>query len=105
MLSVQNRRSVDAFWARYLGCTVDELCPKHTLVLQHSRGLMDTTPYGIYIFVAGGAPIISLPPESFERLKPLAARLSTREVRDPVSSRFSCNEREAEKFIKSDALH
>ena len=74
---------MNAFWARYLGCSVDELRPESALVLRHSGPMRDLVDQGIFIFAAGGGPLVSLPPESYEKLTPQAERLSSNDIYDP----------------------
>jgi GNAT superfamily N-acetyltransferase len=74
---------VDRYWAEWLGCTVPDLRPTSTRVHAHGPGLADYD--GTFVLLAGGAPVISLPPALVPALEPVARRWSAEQVRDPVA--------------------
>jgi GNAT superfamily N-acetyltransferase len=73
---------VDRYWADWLGCEVGALRPAATLVCPHGPGLSDYD--GTFVLLAGGAPVVSLPPALLAELAPAARRWSVELVRDPV---------------------
>jgi GNAT superfamily N-acetyltransferase len=74
---------VDRYWAEWLGCTVPDLRPTSTRVHAHGPGLADYD--GTFVLLAGGAPVISLPPALVPALEPVARRWSIAQVRDPAA--------------------
>ena len=71
---------IDGYWARFLGCSRDELRPEHAVVVSHSAALADYR--GIFILLAGGAPVVSMPPYLMPELASRAAGWTSAFVRD-----------------------
>lgn len=61
----------DEWWAQDFGCSPSELRPPQTRVQAHTARLQGTP--GIWMLVAGGAPVVSMPPDVFESLGERAA--------------------------------
>jgi hypothetical protein len=59
-------RLADEWWAEDFGCTPGELRPTTTRVQAHTARLQESS--GIWILVAGGAPIVSMPGDVFQTL-------------------------------------
>jgi hypothetical protein len=76
---------VDRYWAEWLGCTVPDLRPTSTRVHAHGPGLADYD--GTFVLLAGGAPVISLPPALVPALEPVARRWSAEQSVIPSPSR------------------
>lgn len=80
MTSQTSLRQIDAYWATFFGCTVDDLHSAETIILPHAA--LEGYP-GITLFRHGSGCIISVP-------QPLLKRLSGRlslpptEIFDPV---------------------
>jgi GNAT superfamily N-acetyltransferase len=74
------RAIADDWWARDFACAGHELRPARTRVQQHT-GALSADP-GIWILVAGGAPLISLPADTFAALRALAQGWSAADVAD-----------------------
>jgi RimJ/RimL family protein N-acetyltransferase len=70
----------DAWWARDFACSSTELRPTRTRVQQHAGALLDNP--GIWILVAGGAPLVSLPSDTLNVLGDLAQSWSVSDVAD-----------------------
>jgi GNAT superfamily N-acetyltransferase len=70
----------DDWWARDFACSSDELRPTRTRVQQHTGTLADNP--GIWILVAGGAPLISLPADTIDALADRAQGWSAADVAD-----------------------
>jgi len=70
----------DDWWARDFACSTGELRPTRTHVQQHAGALLDNP--GIWILVAGGAPLISLPADVFGAVGDLAKGWSAADVAD-----------------------
>lgn len=70
----------DEWWARDFACSSTELRPSRTRVQQHAGALLDNP--GIWILVAGGAPLISLPSDAMNVLADLAQSWSVSDVAD-----------------------
>ena len=70
----------DDWWARDFACSTTELRPTRTRVQQHAGALLDNP--GIWILVAGGAPLISLPSDTMNVLADLAQSWSASDVAD-----------------------
>ena len=70
----------DDWWARDFACSRAELRPTRTRVQQHAGALLDNP--GIWILVAGGAPLVSLPSDATNVLADLAQSWSTSDVAD-----------------------
>lgn len=70
----------DDWWARDFACSSLELRPSQTHVQQHAGALSDNP--GIWILVAGGAPLISLPVDTINVLAALAQSWSVSDVGD-----------------------
>lgn len=68
----------DDWWARDFACTGAELRPAQTRVQEHTGALLNHS--GIWILVAGGAPLVSLPTDTFERLREPARAWSVADV-------------------------
>jgi hypothetical protein len=56
----------DDWWARDFACSSNDLRPNKTRVQRHTGALLDNP--GIWILVAGGAPLVSLPPDTIDVL-------------------------------------
>jgi RimJ/RimL family protein N-acetyltransferase len=74
------RAIADDWWARDFGCSGTQLRPTRTHVQQHVGALLDNP--GIWILVAGGAPLISLPIDTINVLADLAQSWSASDVAD-----------------------
>lgn len=72
----------DDWWARDFACSAAELRPTRTRVQEHAGALLGNS--GIWILVAGGAPVISLPTDNMNALAKLAQSWSVSDVEDPV---------------------
>lgn len=70
----------DDWWARDFACSSAELRPTRTRVQQHAGALLDNP--GIWILVAGGAPMVSLPSDATNVLTDVAQSWSTSDVTD-----------------------
>src|SRR5687767_4644520 len=70
----------DNWWARDFACPSTELRPTRTRVQQHTGTLADNR--GIWILVAGGAPLISLPADIIDALGDRAQAWSAADVAD-----------------------
>jgi len=70
----------DDWWARDFACSSTELRPSRTRVQQHAGALLDNP--GIWILVAGGAPLISLPSDAMNVLADLAQSWAVSDVAD-----------------------
>jgi len=68
----------DDWWAQDFACASTELRPSRTRVQQHAGALLGDT--GIWILVAGGAPLISLPSDMINVLGDLAQSWSATDV-------------------------
>jgi GNAT superfamily N-acetyltransferase len=64
-------KAADEWWAKDFGCSPDELRPARTRVQAHTARLRGTP--GIWMLVAGGAPIVSMPADVFASLGERAA--------------------------------
>jgi GNAT superfamily N-acetyltransferase len=84
-------QAADACWARDFGCSPTALRPRRTHVQQHA-GTM-TGDRGIWILVAGGSPLVSLPPELMPELSELARSWTALDVLDPNNVRWQVEER------------
>lgn len=74
MLSPETTMIVDRYWASFFGCPVDMLTPERTYVVPHHVEL--TGYWGIYIFLRGAVPVISVPPELLDDFTQHAASWS-----------------------------
>jgi GNAT superfamily N-acetyltransferase len=81
-MSVSPTAIADDWWARDFGCSSAELRSKQTRVQLHAGTLLDNP--GIWILVAGGTPLISLPNDSSTALIDLAQSWSASDVADPA---------------------
>src|SRR5688572_11737063 len=70
----------DDWWARDFACSSNDLRPTKTRVQQHTGALLDNP--GIWILVAGGAPLISLPADTIDVLGDRAQAWSAADVAD-----------------------
>ncbi|RYZ05157.1 MAG: GNAT family N-acetyltransferase [Myxococcales bacterium] len=70
----------DDWWAKDFACSGSELRPTKTHVQQHQGALLEAT--GIWILVAGGAPLISLPADTVSTLGDRARSWSAADVAD-----------------------
>lgn len=70
----------DDWWARDFACSSAELRPTRTRVQQHAGSLLGNP--GIWILVAGGAPLISLPADTIDVLGGRAQTWSAADVAD-----------------------
>lgn len=75
--------SADDWWARDFACSTSELRPERTRVQEHAGALLGNP--GIWILVAGGAPLISLPSDQEEGMSHLAQTWSAANVADPAA--------------------
>lgn len=83
-LGAATARAVDRFWAGWLGCPADALRPPATLVFAHGPGLAGYD--GTFVLLAGGAPVVSLPPALLAGPLGEAARgWSAEQVRAPTA--------------------
>lgn len=73
----------DGWWARDFACSPGALRPRHTHVQQHAGQLLGNP--GIWMLVAGGSPLVSLPPELMPELADLARAWTTLDVADPTN--------------------
>jgi GNAT superfamily N-acetyltransferase len=73
----------DSWWAGDFACSPGALRPRQTHVQQHAGRFLGNR--GIWILVAGGSPLISLPPELMPDLADLARAWTTAEVADPTA--------------------
>lgn len=73
----------DDWWARDFACSSTELRPARARVQQHTGALLDNP--GIWILVAGGAPLISLPRDASQVLAELAQSWSVADVADAAN--------------------
>jgi GNAT superfamily N-acetyltransferase len=77
----QALRIADEWWARELGCGAHELRPRSARVQGHAGGLVGQD--GIWILVAGPAPVVSLPRALLPVLGERARWWSRQTVEDP----------------------
>jgi GNAT superfamily N-acetyltransferase len=75
-------RAADEWWAKDFGCPPEELRPARARVQAHTARLAASS--GIWILVAGGAPIVSLPADVFVSLGERAAAWTAATVSDEV---------------------
>jgi GNAT superfamily N-acetyltransferase len=77
------REIADACWVKDFGCAPSSLRPSSTHVQAHAGGLSDNP--GIWALVAGGAPLVSMPPDVLavlgSRARTWSAELLTDETR------------------------
>jgi hypothetical protein len=73
----------DDWWARDFACSSAELRPTQTRVQPHAGALLGNP--GIWILVAGGAPLISLPPDTIDVLRDRAQAWSAADVADAAT--------------------
>lgn len=76
-------KAADAWWAKDFGCSPDELRPALTRVQAHTARLAAAP--GIWMLVAGGAPIISLPADVFASLGERALSWTAVTISDETS--------------------
>lgn len=74
------RAIADDWWAQDFACSGAELRPTRTRVQQHAGRLTDNP--GIWILVAGGAPLISVPADTIHALGDRAQAWSAADVAD-----------------------
>ena len=77
--------AADEWWARDFACAASELRPRRTRVQQHAGELLDNP--GIWILVAGGAPLISLPGDVTAAVAAEALTWSASDVADAAKLR------------------
>jgi RimJ/RimL family protein N-acetyltransferase len=70
----------DAWWARDFACSPTELRPTRTHIQPHAGALVDNP--GIWILVAGGSPLVSLPSDTVNDFAELAQSWSPSDVAD-----------------------
>ena len=70
----------DTYWARNVGCSVEELRPRMPHVRAQAGDLMGYE--GIFILQFGAAPLVSVPPELVPELFPSAAEFTLEAVSD-----------------------
>ena len=70
----------DDWWARDFACSSADLRPTRTHVQRHVGALLDNP--GIWILVAGGAPLVSLPSDATDVLVEKAQSWSSSDVAD-----------------------
>lgn len=73
----------DKWWAQDFGCSPGELRPAETRVQAHTARLADAT--GMWLLVAGGAPVVSMPANVFAKLGERAKGWTTALVADETS--------------------
>lgn len=78
MSSLRLTAAADAWWAQDFACSPNELRPERTRVQAHA-GALQGVP-GIWILVAGGAPLVSLPSDVVEALIDVAQSWSVADV-------------------------
>jgi GNAT superfamily N-acetyltransferase len=70
----------DGYWAKFLGCTLEDLRGPRTVVVPHGTGLAGRN--GICALRHGHACVVSVPPPMVQPLAPLADRHPPREFFD-----------------------
>src|SRR5687768_17100537 len=77
--------TADAWWSRDFGCRPEQLLPASTHVQAHQAGLSGST--GIWILVAGGAPLVSMPADVFAQYGERARAWTAEHVADGAALR------------------
>lgn len=83
MLTSRSIDILDAYWASFLGCAVQELESDAPRIIRHKGELVDY--FGLFAFFRKSTPIVSVPDDQLESMKRFVNSIPVAEVRQPAA--------------------